>query len=348
MPRKHVKPEVILADVKSGLSDEEIMQKHQIPRQTIKTALRTLIKMGAVPKSEIARRPDYFFRRVRRIGIIAMFSDDELMNRLVLKGGNALDIAYSMYSRSSIDLDFSIETAFDEKEIEMIKGKIQKCLKDTFALEGYEVFDVTFVEKPPEVSPDMADFWGGYQIEFKIIGAPAYQRLSSDVNSLRRHAKEVDPYTKKRFRIDISKFEFCAPKLEKDMDHYRIYVYSPEHIVAEKIRSICQQMPEYGRIVKSKSLSPRPKDFFDIYVTTEHFGIDVTTPENGDLIRCSFRSKRVPLELIGRIHEFREYHRQGFDAVRDTVYPLTTLHDFDFYFDYVVDQCARLKALWEV
>ena len=44
--------------------------------------------------------------KIKRLAIIAMFSDDDLMERLVLKGGNALDIVYEIGSRASMDLDF--------------------------------------------------------------------------------------------------------------------------------------------------------------------------------------------------------------------------------------------------
>jgi hypothetical protein len=35
------------------------------------------------------------FDEIKEIGIIAIFSDDRLMDELVLKGGNAIDIAYA-------------------------------------------------------------------------------------------------------------------------------------------------------------------------------------------------------------------------------------------------------------
>lgn len=35
-----------------------------------------------------------FLERIKTLAIVAMFSDDDLMERLVLKGGNALDIVY--------------------------------------------------------------------------------------------------------------------------------------------------------------------------------------------------------------------------------------------------------------
>ena len=347
VPRKPVEAEAIHADIRSGLSDVEIMEKHRITRRILNHSLKTLVGGGKISQSEIDHRGDYFFRRIKRLTIIAMFSDDELMNRLVLKGGNALEIVHSVNSRSSKDLDFSIEGEFSQDQVDAITGKIEKCLKGTFNSQGYEVFDVIFIKKPPELTPDMADFWGGYQVEFKVIRTKTYYDLGSDLASLRNYAEEVDASAKKKFTIDISKFEYCTPKQEKELDNHTIYVYSPDHIVIEKIRSICQQMPEYGVIVKSQSLSPRSRDFFDIYSAIEHFRIDLTTPENIDLIKCSFESKKVPLELIGRIRKYREYHRQAFDAVKATVYPSTELLDFDFYFDYVVEKCEQLKTLWE-
>jgi predicted nucleotidyltransferase component of viral defense system len=51
---------------------------------------------------------------IRRRTLIALFSDDELMNDLVLKGGNALALIYDSGpgSRASVDMDFSIPAEF--------------------------------------------------------------------------------------------------------------------------------------------------------------------------------------------------------------------------------------------
>jgi len=321
--------------------------KYSVSPKQLRGVLKTLVARGKISPEDLGRRKDSFLKKIRKLAIIAMFSDDDLMQRLVLKGGNALDIAYSMEFRSSIDLDFSMDGDFTPEDKVAMKRKIEKCLEETFRQEGYKVFDVTFTEKPPEITPDMADFWGGYLIEFKIIGTSKYQELVHDLDSLRKSAEEVDTSNRRKFRIEISKFEDCVRKREKEMDHYTIYVYSPEQIIVEKIRSICQQMPEYRLIVKSRSQSPRPKDFLDIFVTIKHFDIDLTTPDNIDLMKCSFASKRVPLGLIGKIRDSREYHREGFEAVKDTVYRGTNLEEFDFYFDYVVGESQKLKALWE-
>ena len=54
------------------------------------------------------------YKVIRKIAIVALFADDFLFERLVLKGGNALGLALGMSSRTSLDLDFSIENDFDD------------------------------------------------------------------------------------------------------------------------------------------------------------------------------------------------------------------------------------------
>ena len=51
-------------------------------------------------------------KQIRLTLIKAIASDDLLFSYLVLKGGNALDLAYGIGTRISIDLDFSIEKHF--------------------------------------------------------------------------------------------------------------------------------------------------------------------------------------------------------------------------------------------
>jgi len=47
-----------------------------------------------------------FLEKLKKLTIIAMVSDDYLMEKLVLKGGNALDLFYGISPRASLDLDF--------------------------------------------------------------------------------------------------------------------------------------------------------------------------------------------------------------------------------------------------
>lgn len=289
--------------------------------------------------------------QIKRLGIIAMFSDDYLMERLALKGGNAIDLVHKSPCRASLDLDFSMESEFEE-DLDTIKERIERALKTTFRAEGYEVFDIIFSIRPPEhrLSPDMADFWGGYRIEFKLIESDAHAKFADSPRNLQLHAVEVNlPLNKKKtFIIDISKYEYCIPKQRHNLDDYTIYVYTPEMIVIEKLRAICQQMPEYAEKVRSPSSSARARDFFDIHMIMTYFKIDLMTEQNITLIKNIFSAKRVPINLIGKIEKYKEYHRPDFEAVRATVSPDIELKEYDFYFNYVLEVSRGLKALWDI
>ena len=286
-------------------------------------------------------------KQIKKLAIIAMFSDDDLMDMLVLKGGNLLDIVYDVASRASVDLDFSMDGEFTPSQWSSLSDRIEQRLQQTFRPKGYEPFDIKLTERPEKVTADMAAFWGGYRIEFKIIGSEEFTRLGRDIDAPRRRATVIGPGQRRTFKIDVSKFEYCQAKIPQDLDDYRIYIYSPEMLLFEKLRAICQQMPEYAEIVNSPSQSPRARDFFDIHTILEHFTIALVTPDNHELMRNIFAAKRVPLTLLGRIGAYRDYHRQDFASVEATVTPHVQLMDFDFYFDYVLTAIELLKPLWE-
>ncbi|MFH1732866.1 MAG: hypothetical protein ABIF82_14610 [Planctomycetota bacterium] len=107
-------------------------------------------------------------------------------------------------------------------------------------------------------------------------------------------------------------------------------------------------MPEYLSLIGTSKASARARDFFDIYTAREHFDVDLGTSKNAALLKAVFDAKRVPLRLLGRIGDYREYHRPDFASVEDTVKPSTELKSFDFYFDYVLRLCAGLQPLWNV
>jgi len=284
--------------------------------------------------------------KIKKLAIIAMFSDDDLMDTLVLKGGNLLDVVYQVASRASVDLDFSMSNEFAPHDWASLGDRVHRRLRETFQPNGYEIFDVKLSERPANVTPDMAGFWGGYRIEFKLITSEAFLRLGRDVEKARKQAAEVGSGHRKAFKIDISKFEYCDTKQPWNLDDYRIYVYSPAMLLFEKLRAICQQMPEYAKVVSNPTQSPRARDFFDIHTIIEKLHVDVASLEYQELLTHIFAAKRVPLTLLGRIPAYREFHRQDFRSVEDTVMPDVDLRDFDFYFDYVVAAIEPLQPLW--
>ncbi|MGD0972417.1 MAG: nucleotidyl transferase AbiEii/AbiGii toxin family protein, partial [Desulfobaccales bacterium] len=97
-------------------------------------------KKGASKKAAEPIDPLVKLEQIKRLGIIAMFSDDYLMERLALKGGNAIDLVHKGPCRASVDLDFSMDSEFEE-DLNAIKDRIEKALQITFRAEGFVVFD---------------------------------------------------------------------------------------------------------------------------------------------------------------------------------------------------------------
>ena len=166
-----------------------------------------------------------FIHEVKKWAIVAVFSDDDLTERLVLKGGNLLDVVYNISSRASVDLDFSLEGEF--YNLSYLEKKLTNALGTTFSERGYKVFDINVREVPPGMTEDMKDYWGGYKIDFKIIRLVDYDKYKDDSKSLRNHAQVLNDSGSPRFLIDISKHEYCVGKEERQLENFTIFTYQP-------------------------------------------------------------------------------------------------------------------------
>jgi hypothetical protein len=161
---------------------------------------------------------------------------------------------------------------------------------------------------------------------------------------LRKRALEFDINHTKTFSVDISKYEYCTGKIKVDFEGFNIYVYSPIMIVCEKLRSLCQQSVEYSKKLH-KNRSPRSKDFVDIYFLTNKYKLELNIKENIELLHNIFDIKRVNFELLKKIKNEREFHRQDFESVRQTIKQNQSINEFDYYFDYVINLIDGIKDL---
>jgi len=277
------------------------------------------------------------FEEVRKLAITALFSDDVLFHRLVLKGGNAMSLVLGISPRVSLDLDFSIEADFED--LEDIVGRIERALSDRFRTSDFVVFDVKMVAKPS--TGDTPAWWGGYELNFKLIDGDRHRSFGSDRDRLRREAFVLGPNQQKVFTVDFSKSEYTAGKMRAELDHYTIYVYPPAMIALEKLRAICQQMEDYAPTGRTRR--PRARDFFDIFTIVDKTPFRFGAPENHELIRLIFAAKQVPLALLRKVASQRDYHRTDWPSVRTTV--SGPLEDFDYYFDFVLKEISALHSL---
>lgn len=274
---------------------------------------------------------------IRRVVITALFSDDELMERFVLKGGNALALIHKLGHRSSIDVDVSIPDDFED--IKDTETRLFHALQDRFDAAGYIIFDTRFQPKPSKPKEGQSPRWGGYLVEFKITPRATFEQYRHDPNKLSQTATVVSPGQKRIFKIDISKYEFCENKQEVEFDSYTIYVYSLSMIAIEKLRAICQQMEDYPQ---RRNPKPRARDFYDIYSILTFEDINLTTTENIELLKNIFAAKEVSLSLLPKIEDDYDFHIADWDSVRQSV--SGELKDFGFYFNFVLEIVKNLQT----
>ncbi len=117
-------------------------------------------------------------KEIRRLVVVALFSDDELMEKFVLKGGNALDIIYNIGTRSSVDIDLSISDDFTD--LADAERRIFNSLDSRFATAGYVVFDKSFSPRPLKTRPGQNHRWGGYALEFKIADNETFEKYKDN------------------------------------------------------------------------------------------------------------------------------------------------------------------------
>src|SRR6266849_5077563 len=196
--------------------------------------------------------------QIRRLAIVAMFSDDELLNQLTLKGGNALNLVYLLGSRVSVDVDLSLEQDF--RDLEDARQRMFRALKNRFREAGLTVFDEELTARPAIPHPVGDERFGGYEVTFKLMETEKYEALKDNLRRQRTEFVVVGPLQQRTFRIQISKYEYCVGKRETELDDYTISVYAPEMLAIEKLRAICQQMPDYHL---RGHQTPRAKDFYD-------------------------------------------------------------------------------------
>jgi hypothetical protein len=202
------------------------------------------------------------------------------------------------------------------------------------------VFDYRFLQRPSSPHELGNDFWGGYSIEFKLISAAEYSRLGGDLERIRRSAISTRPNHSPRVEIQISKYEYIGDRVELELDEYTIYMYSPQMIVFEKLRAICQQLPDYIKIMPSHSPRPRARDFYDIHLICEQFPIVIDSEAGQNLLNLIFNAKKVPLSFIKDIGGHAAIHRQDWQNVLDTLPAAEKVHvkEFDSYLSFVLDK----------
>lgn len=272
---------------------------------------------------------------IKKLTLKALMQDEKLMYGLVLKGGNALQLVYDITDRASMDIDFSIDGDFSETDFQRIKGILDALLNEQFQTEHLVVFDIKFIEKPKSNTEKV---WKGYNIEFKVTHEDNWYK--DDIEKSRREAiKIIDQSTK--FSVDISSFEYIENAKKFDFDGTILLVYTPEMIVFEKLRALCQCLPEYKTIIPTAKIKGRARDFYDIWNICNQYKIDINSEENVLMLQEIFKAKKVPIEFLDLLNQYKDLQKENWASVEDT---LTSKNEgFEFYFAYTMSLIEKIK-----
>lgn len=276
--------------------------------------------------------------QIRDTILKAIFSEEGLVDVLVLKGGNALRY-HGVTNRQSQDLDFSIK-----EEIRFTKEKegkmLEEAIEEAFDRKGYIVNSFEFKDKPKKRKDTLPPFWGGYSITFTLLDKHKYQEKvaekilnNENLKDLNKYAEPIADNDTKTIEIDLSFDEYTEHKVTKNLDGTTIYLYSPLMIVYEKVRASCQQLDEYP-LTSSKI---RARDLYDIYTTlTNNKFIDlreeVFNPENFPVLEKIFNLKDVPLELMTKLGSKKDELEYDYE---DNVRPQIPGNEDSVHFDYL-------------
>lgn len=280
---------------------------------------------------------------IRNIIITSIFGNDNLFDKLTLKGGNALALQ-GISQRASQDLDFSINEGLqmDKEKYEPI---FKKALEDGFNEHLYQVINFSFTVKPQKTNEIVNELnrqnisdqiiWGGYHIKFGIIDKSKYDMLVlQGIDNIGTRAENTWG-NKKNIEIDISKNEYTEPRKKIELDGFTVYIYTPLMIVYEKIRASCQQLPGY----KINGTKKRARDLFDIYelMASDHsLREDVVNKENIYILKKMFNLKGVPYKLLTQLAPYKEVLQSDYvNKVLPQIEPGKE-QQFDFLFNYAV------------
>lgn len=278
--------------------------------------------------------------KIKVLTLRALVSNERLMYGLVLKGGNALQLVYEMTDRASLDIDFSIDGDFTPDEFAFLKANLEVILNEEFNKSRLYVFDVEFIEKPKN---SQVVEWKGYQLMFKIVDIDKWNPDPAQLDAVRRSAYKIYDNNSTKFVVEISSYEYTGPKKRVDLDGAIFYVYTPEMIVFEKIRALCQSMPEYQQIVSTARTKGRARDFYDIWNLCRNFDIDFSSQENKSMLENIFAAKRVPVDFLEKMEINKDIQSHNWTSVEDTI-PVEHNKGFDFFFDFVNEKIKILRT----
>ncbi len=276
---------------------------------------------------------------IRRAALVALFADDGLMQALVFKEGLAMDALLQAHAGLPVDLELPARPDMPHQQACL---KLERALRSSFELHGYNAFDILVSPRPGQVDDALAPFWSGLQVEFKL--GPRQRAHCAGPTPGPLHTEALAPGQACLFTLAIDRFAQAFALEVQGMGHWRID--APLMAVCQKLRSICKQMPEFGRITHRPGQGiALARDFIDIEALVTHFRIDMDSEAARQMLGQMFFAKCVPLGLMSSLPATRDFHAAGLAEAEAGMPPGVQLRPFRHYFEFVVKEARKLEPL---
>ena len=245
---------------------------------------------------------DSLFRQAVHLILLAISRDRGLSRKLVIKGGIAMSIIYSS-DRFTTDIDLSALDNIQDLSKEDVEESLSRQLKAVVALSDYNIDLNIHSIKPSPKHIEKATF-------------PAYKATigyadSTNANAIKRLEDKNAPQT---VSLDISFNEELAPEYTEAYkldERHHVLVYSLEQLVAEKYRSLLQQV---------KRKRNRRQDIYDIY----HLLNDETNNLQNESVKKTILERLI---ISSKNRDIEEYLNAN--ALQDGEIRKRALEDFD-------------------
>jgi len=196
---------------------------------SLKAKIRNIAKTKGVTAQVVLQ--NYFFER-----FLYRLSRSEYQKKFILKGGLLIAAMAGLDARSTMDMDAAIRSLpLEEEHIKTAINDICSISSDDGII--FQITGITFIREDDE--------YGGYRISLNAI----YEKINAPLS------------------IDITTGDVITPKPVKrkfksildNTNHYELWAYNTETILAEKIETILRR--SVG--------NTRPRDFYDVHLITK-------------------------------------------------------------------------------
>lgn len=252
----------------------------------------------------------------------ALSLDDKLHEQFVLKGGNALRLAYKS-PRSSVDVDFSSKEAFPDQPhektqvlLEDIEERLNRALEDIAPMYDF----AALIVQSTHIHPGNHDPREFPALEIKV----GYSEL-----------EDRDPPFSDVVKLEITLNEVVCADEYVSVDsgsagNIDLHVSGLDDIIAEKLRSLLQQVERKRN---------RPGDVYDIWFFTTRVGA-ILSEENIAMYLQKKSHDRLGVDKVTRDMftnpEVRERASVGYEDIASRLPGGETLPPFEAAFDQVI------------